>query len=206
MLATIVVTQRDATHAQVQNPIPASPSPSVLDALLRPTDFRFAEPTTLEEVALSLHKQHDFKVVLDRAALIRLELEPNDRVQLQLDGVRLQTSLQLLLDQVGMTFRVVPEDNLLILTDNEGADEPYRHILSEIDILHREIHELRDAVDALYDNLIPPGGDPPVRNPTLIEPLPGAELHPEPSAPPGHDTTSGKPRRNRPASRRKANP
>ena len=49
-------------------------------------------------------------VVLDLAALGRQDVEPDDPVQLELEGVRLKTGLKLLLDQVGLTFRVVAED------------------------------------------------------------------------------------------------
>ena len=59
-------------------------------------------------------------MVLDLAALDRKSAKPDDTVQLELDGVRLKTGLKLLLDQVGLTFRVVAEDNLMIITDQEG--------------------------------------------------------------------------------------
>lgn len=159
---------------------------SVVDALARPGELPFGEPTRLEDVARVLGERLGAPVVLDRAALTRRELTPDDTVQLGLDGVRLKTSLQLLLDQVGLTYRVVPEDNLLVLTDDEGADEPYRRILGELEILHREVHELRDVVEALYDETAPPeGGDPPMRKPTILEELPaGAEEEPAPRVEP----------------------
>jgi hypothetical protein len=174
----VASTGRPAGHVRAQE---TTAGRSVVDALAQPGEMPFGDPTRLEDVARRLSEQLGAPVVLDRAALIRRELTADDTVQLALEGVRLKTSLQLLLDQVGLTFRVVPEDNLLVLTDDEGADDPYRRILGEIDVLHRELHELRDTVEALYDGLVPPeGGDPPVRNPTIIEPLPGAGAGPEP--------------------------
>lgn len=173
---------RAASHARQPRDQPeaasapaAAPQVSIHDALHKPFDLPFAEPTPLEEVATQLQKRLGGHVVLDRAALIRLELEPTDTVQLELQGVRLKTSLQLLLDQVGMTYRLVPEDNLLILTDAEGSEDPFQTVLAEIDILHRELHEVRAALSALAELL--PAGAPPagMHNPTLIEELPAED-------------------------------
>jgi hypothetical protein len=72
-------------------------------------------------------------------------------VQLDLKGVRLKVGLKLLLDQVGLSYRVVPEDNLLILTDPDGSDDAGLRVLAEIKTIHREMHDLQDAVDDLRD-------------------------------------------------------
>jgi hypothetical protein len=130
---------------------PRTGSVSIQDSLLRPLDLPFDQETTLEEVRLYLAKSLGAQVILDRAALDRLELVPEDTIQLDLKGVRLKVGLQLLLDQVGLAYRVVPEDNLLILTDLEGSDDPNKRIMAEIKSLHREIHDLQDAVDDLSD-------------------------------------------------------
>lgn len=188
----------------------ASPKPSIQESLLRPFDLPFREPTSLERVTAHLASRLSGPVVLDRAALTRLELRPEDTVQLSLEGVRLKTGLQLLLDQVGMTYRVVPEDNLLVLTDSYGADEPYERILDEIEVLHRELHELREAVNVLYDSSLPAENAPgTMRKPTIIEELPGeapkpddameaparSEPHIERPARPGVETTTLRPHR-----------
>jgi len=149
-------------------------APGVQDLLIRPFPMPFSRPTSLEEVATILGDRLGIPVVLDRAALIRLDLEPTDSVQLALEGVRLKTSLQLLLDQVGMTFRVIPEDNLLILTDDQSSADPFRLILDELSTLHLEIHDLRDDILRLQEA---PNGDqdePSMKKPTIIE-----ELQPE---------------------------
>src|SRR5207248_8275992 len=67
---------------------------SVQDALQRPFAFSFAEPTSLTEVCEFLRRTLKAPVVLDLAALDRLELEPEETVQLQLEGVRLKTGLK----------------------------------------------------------------------------------------------------------------
>jgi hypothetical protein len=102
---------RDAT-----NPV------SIQDALLRPYHFPFSRPTPLIEVCAHLKETLKGAVVLDLAALDRQDVEPEDPVQLELDGVRLKTGLKLLLDQVGLTIRVVAEDNLMVITDREGSE------------------------------------------------------------------------------------
>src|SRR5262249_28179550 len=89
-------------------------APSGQGAMQRPFTLPFATPTSLSDVCEYLRKTLKAPVVLDRAALDRLEIEPEDEVQLQLEGVRLKTGLKLLLDQVGMTYQVIAEDNLLV--------------------------------------------------------------------------------------------
>ncbi len=124
---------------------------SLQDAMLRPFDLPFGEETTLEEVRQFLARSLGAQVILDRSALDRLELAPEDTVQLDLKGVRLKVGLKLLLDQVGLAYRVVPEDNLLILTEPESSDDPAVRVLAEIKAMHREIHDIQDAVDDLRD-------------------------------------------------------
>ena len=141
---------RGKADAAAARPAPGA-GVSMQDALLKPFDLPFGEETTLEEVRQHLGRVLGGPVVLDRSALDRLELDPEDTVQLDLKGVRLKVGLKLLLDQVGMTYRVVPEDNLLILTDAEGSDDPDKQVLAELKAMHREIHDLQDAVDDLAD-------------------------------------------------------
>src|SRR5262249_6636462 len=63
---------------------PAAPAPSVQDALLRVHALPFAEETKLDDVAAYLRKSLKAAVVLDLAALRRLELTPDSTVRLQL--------------------------------------------------------------------------------------------------------------------------
>src|SRR5262249_44132991 len=126
---------------------------SIQDAMQRPFKLPFATPTSLGEVRAYLERSLKAPVVLDRAALDRLELEPGDEVQLQLEGVRLKTGLKLLLDQVGMTYQVIAEDNLLLLTDSSGSSDPIDRVLTEVKALHRDVHDLQDAVDDILDTL-----------------------------------------------------
>ncbi len=132
---------------------PPSVTGSVQDVLLRPYRFSFNRPTSLAEVCVRLKQTLGVPVVLDLAALGRQDVDPNDTVQLELDGVRLKTGLKLLLDQVGLTYHVVPEDNLIIITDREGSEDPLDRIWSELRALHRDLHDVQDAVDELADTL-----------------------------------------------------
>jgi len=143
------------------------------DALLRPYRFPFTRPTPLEQVCAHLRQTLNAPVVLDLAALDRQNVEPQDSVQLELEGVRLKTGLKLLLDQLGLTYRVVAEDNLMIITDTAGSEDPNDRIVSELRALHRDLHELQDAVDELRDYLGDEAGKGPrVRKPTIIEEMP----------------------------------
>lgn len=151
---------------------PAPASASLQEALIRPFPLPFVRETSLEQVTDHLRKQLRIPVVLDQAALKRLDLTPDAKVKLQLEGVRLKTCLQLLLDQVGMTYRIVPEDNLLILTDREGAEDANERIFAELKELHRDVHDLQDTVDDLVRGL--PGAEPgpELKKPTIIEEAP----------------------------------
>jgi hypothetical protein len=158
-------------------PVAFSGVPTVQGVLLRPYRFPFSRPTALSHVCSHLKETLKVPVVLDLAALGRQEVEPEDTVQLELDGVRLKTGLKLLLDQVGLTYHVVAEDNLLIITDREGSEDPLDRIWSELRALHRDLHDVQDAVDDLSEFI--GGGEkgegPRVRQPTIIEEMPEKE-------------------------------
>lgn len=150
-------------EASARGPVPEAvsvptmrdPRPPVQEALLRVSPLPFAADTTLEEVAAHFRTALGAPVVLDLAALERQGVTPETTVRLELEGVRLKTGLKLLLDQAGLTYRVVPEDNLLILTDAAGSEDPSDQILDELKALHRDVHDLQDAVEELYQALVP---------------------------------------------------
>lgn len=160
----------------VSQPVAGQGKPAAVtlqDALLRPYHFPFSCPTSLAQVCAQLKETLKAPVVLDLAALDRKSAKPDDTVQLELDGVRLKTGLKLLLDQVGLTFRVVAEDNLMIITDQEGSEDPAERIWAELRALHRDLHAVQDAVDELADYVgVEGGGGPRVRQPTIIEEMP----------------------------------
>ena len=60
---------------------------------------------------------------------------------------------------------------LAIFTDARGSGDTARQILDEIRDFHRDLHELQDVVDEMYDALMPADG-PTIRKPTMIEPEP----------------------------------
>jgi hypothetical protein len=168
---------------------------SVQDALTRPFSFTFAKPTSLEHVAAHLSKELNAPVALDRAALDRLDVRPDDTVQLELKGVRLKTGLKLLLDQLDLTYRVEPEDNLLVITDTTGTSDPMDHVRNELKSIHRDLHDVQDAVDDIRNAMgIGKEGDR-LRKPTIIEEVPPGGT-PKPKDPPPATTPS--PSRSRP--------
>jgi hypothetical protein len=180
-----------------RSPAPAVPrassTASIQDALLKPYSFRFGRPTSLNELARRLSHDLGGAVVVDLAALERLDIKPEDSVKLELEGVRLKTGLKLLLDQVGLTYRLVPEDNLLILTDKEGSEDPVERLAAEVHELHRDIHDIQDSLDEVRELTGAQGPEGAhVRKPTIIEELPEHQdqkpkegLVPAPGPPPG---------------------
>jgi hypothetical protein len=170
-----------AQGAPVPDPVQPHPALSngssrgatLQEALLRPYRFPFARPTSLEQVCAHLKQTLNAPVALDLAALDRKKVGSDDTVVLELDGVRLKTGLKLLLDQVGLTFRVIAEDNLLIITDKEGSEDPGELVLSELRALHRDLHAVQDAVDEIREVLVDdPGDGARVQKPTIIEEMP----------------------------------
>jgi hypothetical protein len=177
----------------------ASPGSALQVALLRPFHFPFARPTPLFQVCAHLKQTLKAEVVLDLAALGRQDVEPDDPVQLELDGVRLKTGLKLLLDQVGLTYHVVSEDNLMIITDLEGADDPADRILSELKALHRDLHSLQDDVDELRGVMGDDRQGGRVRKPTIIDEMPDVEGEKPAAGPDKPGNTRPKPGADAPA-------
>jgi hypothetical protein len=178
--------ERRAAQAESRG---GSGAATLQDALLRPFDFPFAHPTPLAQVCIHLKQTLKAPVVMDLAALDRQNVEPEAPVQLELEGVRLKTGLKLLLDQVGLTYRIEAEDNLMVITDHEGSQDPGERIWAEIRALHRDLHDVQDSLDELREFF---GDDrqsgPRVRKPTIIEEMPeGAfERREESPAKPGN--------------------
>ena len=96
-----------------------------------------------------------------------------------------------LLDQVGLTFQVVPEDNLLILTDSPGSADLIDRVLTEIKALHHDVHDLQDAIDEITAALMPDeeAGGARMRKPTIIEEVPGEKKPGEKPEPPPKGAT-----------------
>jgi hypothetical protein len=180
------VPQAEVPTARAEASVPAGREParigtgSVQDVLLRPYPFPFGRPTSLTQVCIHLRQTLGVPVVLDLAALERQDVDPQDTVQLELDGVRLKTGLKLLLDQVRLTYQLVPEDNLLVITDRQGSEDPLDRIWTELRTLHRDLHDVQDAVDELGDALYGQREDGPrVRKPTIIEEMPDGDPFPQ---------------------------
>ena len=187
-MAGLVLHAQQASETRGGSGRPSAPAVSIQDALLLPFDFPFVKPTPLDEVAAHLSKALHAPVVIDQAAIARQDLKVNAEVQLQLQGVRLKTGLKLLLDQLDLTFSVVPEDNLLIITDSSGSKDPIDQVLSELKALHRDVHDVQDAIEDLRTDLgLDEEGGAKMRKPTIIEDLPleGNEAEkPNPKQPP----------------------
>jgi hypothetical protein len=173
-----------ASHAQDAPAAHPGGAPShIADAMLRPVRLPFNEGVSLEDVAAYLRKTLGANVVLDLAALDRHELKPSHHVRIDLEGVRLRTGLKLLLDQVGLTAKILPEDNLLVITDKAEEAEPIHQVLEEIRALHRDLHAVQDDVREIRDMLSAPVEEEPMakaRNPTIIEEMPADQGKPQP--------------------------
>lgn len=169
---TLRAQDRPRPPAAQAAPAPALGTTTVQDALLKPYRFPFAKPTPLDEAAKHLGLTLNAPVAIDRAALDRAGVKIDDTVQLDLQGVRLKTGLKLLLDQLDLTFKVVAEDNLLVITDAAGSDDPVDRVLTQVKSLHDDVHDLQDALDEVRAALGLDGEGARVRKPTIIEEMP----------------------------------
>jgi hypothetical protein len=160
--------------------------PPKLSVLLEePGSFPFGKATPLPIVADHLRRDLNAQVLLDLAALKRLKLDETATVRLDLKNITRSTGLRLLLSQVNMTFRVEDDDGLLILTDRQGAADPLAQIEDRLDELHREVHDLQDAVEEVYQTVAPQEQGPALRSPTIIEELPEDDPDGAIAVPPG---------------------
>ncbi len=165
--------EKPRSKAAERGPVASVAKPGVEEAMSRRFTFPFAEETPLDAVAKHLQRELGVAVVLDLAALKRVGVTPDTHVKLELKDVRLKTGLKLLLDQAGLMVKVVGEDNLLVFTDEHGSDDPSTRIFAELKELHRDIHDLRDALDDLARMIGPVDeGGPAIRKPTIIEDMP----------------------------------
>ena len=181
----VVAVMGMGSHAQDGMKPLAPAKPTVEVALVSPLSLPFAEGVSLEDLAKYLSTAVKAPVVLDLAALKRLEISPESVVKLNVEGIRLKTGLKLLLDQVEMSYRVVPEDNLLILTDAEGAEDSSSRILAELKTIRQDIAGLKTTLDTLNVQFVPVDEEAPaIRKPTIIEEMPDANA-PAPRSRPG---------------------
>ena len=62
-----------------------------------------------------------------------------------------------------------------IVVDIGRAGETLHRVLAELKSLHRDVHDLQDAVEELYQALVPGEEEgPQMRSPTIIEDVPSA--------------------------------
>lgn len=182
-----------AMHAQSPTVVVTPPTavlpatPTVQDALIRPFDFTFDSPIPFADAIRSLSRSLNIPIAIDHAAMERVGIDDDVPVELALKGARLKTGLKLLLDQLDLTYRVEPEDNLLIITDLTGADDPLSQVLSELKALHRDMHDLQDAVDEIRDAMgLDAEGGPRMHKPTIIEEMPAEDPVKEKPSPRDH--------------------
>lgn len=144
-----------APPARIERKADPIGSTSLVEAMLKPSDLPFQEPTTLAHAAEHLRRLLGAPVVIDPAALDRKDLTTESTVRLdRLKGVRLKTALRLLLEPVGLVARVFPEDHLLLITDPEGSEDPNDRILAELKAIHRELHQMQTDLDDVYASVV----------------------------------------------------
>ncbi|EAQ77486.1 hypothetical protein DSM3645_06484 [Blastopirellula marina DSM 3645] len=128
------------------------PNDKVRQALASPTKMRFID-TPLLEVATYLSTLHNLDIQFDRRALEDVGLSSDHPITIDLEGVRLQSGLRLMLDQLELTYVVDP--GRLLITTPEAA-EPYSQsaFYPCVDLIYDSDSLAGEGGPSDYDSLI----------------------------------------------------
>lgn len=116
--------ERFVDDAPARQPLPqVSPVQrrEVIEKLQRRVDCDF-DQTGLQEVMAELQRQVGLEISLDKIALEDVGLTLNQPVSLKLPQIRLRTALGLILRELDLTFRIVPQ-GLVVTTFDEAEDD-----------------------------------------------------------------------------------
>ena len=118
--------------------------------------MNFPNDTPLEDVLKSIREATGGKekgdapipIYVDPVGLQEAEKTEQSPVKLNLEGIPLATSLELMLKQLGLTY-YVHKDGLLVITSRDSTEipsEPSALILDRLEALQKEVAALRAAV------------------------------------------------------------
>ena len=91
----------------------------IRDSLSEPVSFNFLD-TPLEDVAAFLRQYVGVNVILDKRGLSEANVDVDEPVTLQLDGISFKSALKLILDDLDLTY--VIEDEVLKITSKISAE------------------------------------------------------------------------------------
>lgn len=128
----------------------------ILDALAKPTKMEFVE-IPLRDAVASLIEQHEIPIRLNEAKLIDEGVQVEQPVTLSLDGVRLETGLNLLLRPLQLTW--VIRDEVLQITTQADADAHFETRIHPIQKLLKAGHDPEDLIDLLTSVVRPENWD-----------------------------------------------
>ncbi len=122
----------DQTAGRRRRPQAVDPSKearnrAVLAILDEPVDMRFAAETSLDDVlryikqATTRGDRPPLQIYVDPLGLQEAERSMSSTVQIDLEGVPLRTSMKLMLEQLGLAYRI--EDGVVRIISRESADE-----------------------------------------------------------------------------------
>jgi hypothetical protein len=139
--------------------------------LQQPISIPFENDTPLEDVlkyirqATASKEDTGIPIYLDPASLAENDRTMQSPVTMSLEGIPLETTLRLLLKQLGLAYEV-QKDGLLIISSEANPDgplDPMARILDELTALRAEVAALRREVSVLRapaESQAPRGGTP----------------------------------------------
>jgi len=128
----------------------------VWETLAKPISMPFGEETTLDDAiryvqqATASPDDTGIPIYVDPVGLLEAEKTLQSPVTINLEGMPLSTSLELMLKQLGLASYVRPE-GLLVIThedDEAVAGEPTTRLLNQVAALREEVAALRREIQA----------------------------------------------------------
>jgi hypothetical protein len=138
----------------------------IREELKKPTTFEFSE-TPLKDIVAFLKKLHDINIEFDRKALDDVQINPDETlITRQLKGVSLRSALNLVLEQLDLTY-VIENEVLLVTTPDRVRARAVPEIF-DISALGLKPDD-RDALSKAVEMLLTPTGDaPPATKPICL--------------------------------------
>jgi hypothetical protein len=168
-----VQTQEEAPPApRIYYQAPVTDAAAKIWAKLRqPLAMPFAQETPLEDVLKYVQTatagegmERGLQFYVDPAGLLEAEKTLQSPVTLNLEGLPLTTTLDLLLKQLDLTYVVRPEGYVLVTYVASRSPEnlePIQTLLDEVRALRQEIASMRSELRTMHGGSSSEGGGPP---------------------------------------------
>ena len=146
----LAIGQEAVTTPDDRGPDTATGFDKLVAVLDQETSFDFFE-TPLEDVVAEIHDLHNVPVYLDIRALEDLSVDASEPISFEMEGVRLETALALMLKPLELTTTFY--DNVLVITTKEAASaQPITRVYNVVDLIDRA--QSTNDIDTLIEGIL----------------------------------------------------